>query len=577
MPTPPQSTQRPNVTRHNRGKVHVISRDASTSEAVKVIKDDIGSRQLTDPFLEAYDTDIVSVNTVLRPPYKMETLKNMPLRNAILLQCVHAMVTNCHSFGYTLAYHGEKEAEQSTEAQAEKTRIENLLEYPNDHDSFANVRVKSGTDYEILGNSYWEVGRDGKGNVAFFYHVPAEKVRLTKADSTPVAIKMKLKREGKVVDFTARRFFRRFVQLVGTKKVFFKEFGDPRILSAESGEFTTSLKPEDGATEILHTPQYWSGSPYGVPCWINNLPAILGMREAEMVNLQYFEDNAIPAMAIVVAGGSLSEETLLELQEKFVNGAKGRDQVNRVVVIEAVADMDAAGNTESAPPIPSVTLQPLREAQQSDALFLAYDEASMAKIRGSFRLPPIYVGRSDDYTRATAESSAQLAEVQVFTPRRNIFDDAMNMKLLVFNGEPPKFWKFKSNGSKLVDPALILQALSVLEAVGAATPNLAIQIANDLFSLDIKPIEDDWGTKPFEFVKADLAKQAILAGKPAAPAAGGAPGEPVFKIEKGDMDSLTRVTMALSQYIDERGRLDQGIRDKLAAKKSAKAATRLRE
>lgn len=553
----------------HRGRVHVLTRSAVESDATSIAKNDVGSQQIQDPFLTTYEADPLSVTNVLRPPYKMETLKMLPIRNAILLQCIHAMVTNCHSFGWTLTYNGEKGKEQAPESQAEKIRIQNLLEFPNDHDSFGNMRVKAGTDYEVLGNSYFEAGRDATGNVSFYYHVPGEKVRLCKVDSTPVPVKMTLMRNGKPVQITARRYFRRFCQMVGTDKVYFKEFGDPRAIDPKTGNVNTALPLEQQATEILHVPQYWSGSPYGIPCWVNNMPAILGMREAEMVNLQYFEDNAIPAMAILVSGGTLAEDTLLELQEKFVN-SKGRDQINRVVVIEAVADLDAAGDTDSAPPVPSLSIEPLRDAQQSDALFLAYDEASMAKIRGSFRLPPIYVGRSDDYTRATAESSAQLAEIQVFAPRRNVFDDIMNTKLLVYNNEMPKFWRFRSNGSKLVDPALILQALTVLEALGAASPNLAIQIANDLFGLTLQPIEDDWGSKPFTFVKAELMAKAK--GDPAKEKGKGKGGaeenDNEFPIEKGDMDALTQATMALAAYVDERGKLDDDVRAKIAAIKA---------
>lgn len=575
MPIPPSILTKSE--KHRGGRVRVLSRSIADSEAVSIVKDDIGTRQLADPFAASYESDPLATTNVLRPPYKLETLRNLPIRNAILLQCIHAMVTNCHSFGHTLIFKGEKDTEQSAEALAEKVRIENLLDYPNDHDSLGNIRVKTGTDYEIIGNGYLEIGRNALGNIDFYYHVPGERVRLCKVDAVPVPIKMILQRDGKATTVTARRYFRRFVQMIGADKVYFKEFGDPRPVDPKTGLVNAGLSQEQQATEILHIPQYWSGSPYGIPCWINNLPAILGMREAEMVNLSYFEDNAIPAMAVLVSGGSLSEETLMELQEKFVNN-KGRSQVNRVVVIEAVADMDAAGDTDSAPPVPSLTIQPLRDAQQSDALFLAYDEASMSKIRGSFRLPPIYVGRSDDYTRATAESSAQLAEIQVFTPRRSIFDDLMNTKLLVYNNEPPKFWKFRSNGSKLVDPALILQALTVLESVGAATPNLAIQMANDLFGLDLQPITEDWGDKPFEFMKADLQKQAVAAGAeakakfaPKLPAGKEDESEPVFKIEKGDMEGLTRASMALATMIDERGKLDEEVRQKIIALKASKA------
>ena len=36
----------------------------------------------------------------------------------------------------------------------------------------------------------------------------------------------------------------------------------------------------------------------------------------------------------------------------------------------------------------------------------------------SFRLPPIFVGITSDYTRATASESREVAEEQVFEPER---------------------------------------------------------------------------------------------------------------------------------------------------------------
>jgi PBSX family phage portal protein len=551
------------------GRVRVLSRELDEDE-VMLRKEDgtADSKQIPDPFERDYDfeSDVMAAINVLRPPYRMDTLRNLPIRNAILLQCIHAMVVNCHSFGYDLSFIGEKDQEESPLSVAEKTRLKNMLEQPNDHDSFTNISMKAGTDYEVLGNAYYEVTRGPDSNVECYYHVPGERVRLCRIDSTPVTVETILMRNGKAVPIKLRRYFRRFAQIIGIKKVYFKEFGDPRPIDPETGLLNTTLAKEKQATEILHIPQYWSGSAYGVPCWINNLPAIIGMREAEMINLRYFSDNAIPAMAILVSGGSLSEDTILELQEKFVN-SRGADQVHRVVVIEAVADADAAGSTDAAPQVPRLEMKPLRDAQQQDGLFLQFDEASMMKIRGSFRLPPIFVGRSDDYTRATAESSAQLAELQVFGPRRNVWDDVMNQHLLVFNKQRPQFWAFRSRAAKLVDPALILQALTVLEAMGAATPNLAIQVANELFALGLQPIKEDWATKPFEFVKMQLSNMnSQQADGQAIPNENGS-----VKIKKADMESLTRATLSIAKYIEDRNGEATKVRQEQQAKRTKKA------
>lgn len=464
------------------------------------------SRQVKDPFTKMYDGgsgsafEATSFDSVLRPPYNPVTLRRLPVHNSKLFQCIQAMVTNCDLLGHTLNYVGPKGEEESEEALAEKRRIEDLLNNPNDTEKFPSIRRRLRTDYETLGYAFIEVGRDEDNGVAFFFHIPAETMRLCQLDPEFAEVTMRLVRNGEVQEIRVRRQFRRFVQIVGTKRVYFKEYGDPRIIDPKTGKESDEISAAQGATEIIHLSQYWSGEPYGIPRWINNLPSILGAREAELANVQFFSDNAIPAMAILVAGGRLSPETMAELEEKFTS-KKGRDSIHRVVVVEAVPDMDTLGSTESTPPVPTISLQPLRNAQQGEELFGGYLQSCSDSTRAAFRLPPIFLGNSDDYTRATAESSAQVAEHQVFGPERNEFDDMMNRKILAVDGEAPKFWEFRSNGARLVDPTVILQALQTLETLGGATPNLAIQIANELLGMKVARIEADWGNLPFSFVK----------------------------------------------------------------------------
>ena len=85
-----------------------------------------------------------------------------------------------------------------------------------------------------------------------------------------------------------RRRFRRFVQVFEGQLVYFKEFGDPRIVSRKTGRAfpsvaeLTGANPDDGpATEMLHFAIHNPRSSYGVPRWIGNLPSVLGSRQSE--------------------------------------------------------------------------------------------------------------------------------------------------------------------------------------------------------------------------------------------------------------------------------------------------------
>jgi capsid portal protein len=70
----------------------------------------------------------------------------------------------------------------------------------------------------------------------------------------------------------SRRRMRRYVQVQSTECVYFKSFGDPRVVSRSTGRVFDDIaalkaaKPDDGpATELLHFAIHSPRSPYGVP------------------------------------------------------------------------------------------------------------------------------------------------------------------------------------------------------------------------------------------------------------------------------------------------------------------------
>lgn len=209
--------------------------------------------------------------------------------------------------------------------------------------------------------------------------------------------------------------------------------------------------------------------------------------------------------------------------------------MNRIMIVEATGDLAAADNDGKIPP-PRVEMKALQGERQADATWQAYDKAGMDKIRSAFRLPPLFIGRSEEMTYATARTAYDVAEGQVFAPERQKFDDMINLKIL--SAYNPKFWSFRSNPPRLSDKSELVTALEAFDRLGALTPNVAIGLANEMFDLDIDKIEETWGDYPMAIVT-----QLTTAGKykfenlqnaePPAPAAPGAgmvdpeTGEPV--------------------------------------------------
>jgi len=235
-------------------------------------------------------------------------------------------------------------------------------------------------------------------------------------------------RFGKKMEGSMKRRFRRFIQISGTKKVYFKEFGDPRSINPTNGKVDDALAYEKTATEVLFVKNYYPGQVYGLPRWFNNLVAIQGSRQAELTNLDYFKDNAIPAMAILVAGGVLSHATV-EQVEQHVTAARGRMAQNRVMIIEVEGNPEAASR-DGVIPAPKIEIKPLSGERPTEGQFLEYDSRQTDKVRSSFRLPPIFTGHSQDYTRASAQTSYEVAEGQVFGPERAVLDEIINRHVL---------------------------------------------------------------------------------------------------------------------------------------------------
>ena len=493
----------PSRTVRTRTRRHPIARASSSTQSnvdwyidELVNKASDQSKQIDDPFRlqSGAISDLGNGLHIIEPPFNFTALMRLPRENNMLRQCIDAMVTNVEGHGWRLEYTGPEGQEQSPASKAEQQTLENLLNFPNDDHTLQELRERKRRDLETMGNAFLEIGRDAQDRICLVSWLPAHTVRLTNKEEEPVEVEVKLPREGTATIQRVRKTFRRYVQIVGTRRVFFKEFGDPRQIDPRTGRVNEELTPVEEATEVIHLRIYAPGTPYGIPRWINQMPAILGSRQAELTNLDFFKENAIPAMVLLVAGGQVTQDSVDDIEEQFL-AARGRASMNRITIIEARGDEDAASQDGNIPS-PKMEMKPMQNERQKDALFQDYDMNNMNKIRSSFRLPPIFVGMSQEYSHATAKTSFEVAESQVFGPERVKGDDMWTMKLL--STYSPKFWSFRSLPPRITDPVEVIEGVKVFNEVGAMTPNVAIGLANDLFDLEIPAIEDDWGDMPFE-------------------------------------------------------------------------------
>lgn len=406
----------------------------------------------------------------------------------------------------------------------EHAQVSTFFEFCCNDMSFTELRKRNRYDLENIGNAYWEVLRNQDNEVTQFVYVPAYSVRLIPIEHRhheyPTRRKVSLLAYKQVI---VRKRFRRFVQVVLDRIVHFKEFGDPRVISRKTGREYPSVEEmqkqdaHDGpATELIHFKVHSPRSPYGIPRWIGALLSVMGSRSSEEVNFLYFDNKAVPPLAVLVSGGKLAEASVNKLQSYVRDNIKGKENYHRILVLEAEAGANA-GMVENGRV--RIALQPLREAQETDALFQGYDERNIDKVGMAFRVPRLLRGDVRDFNRATAEAAVEFAEMQVFQPEREAFDDFINRHILPALGI--RFWKFESKSPINRKPADVATMAQLFASTGALTPNEIRDLAGEAFNKDYPKITDAWGDQPFQ-----LTLQGIMSPEDGALPAAGTPDNP---------------------------------------------------
>ena len=402
----------------------------------------------------------------------------------------------------------ERKRELVQLARIERARLESFFDFCCFDHSFVDLRRRTRQDLEVSGNAFWEVLRDGRGEIARLVYVPSYSVRLMPLDLDPVEVEDRVRVSPVAFDaVSTRRRLRRYVQIQGFERVYFKSFGDPRIVSRKTGgvfadaESLVDTDPGDGpATELVHFSVHSPRSPYGVPRWVGTMLAVLGSRQMEEVNYLYFENKSVPPLALLVSGGRLSEASVPRIERFIEENLKGKANFHKILILEAEGGTGTSETTRA-----KIELRPLTDAQQQDALFQLYDERNIDKVGSAFRLPRLLRGESKDFNRATAESALRFAEDQVFQPERDEFDFLMNRRLLADMGI--RFWRFRSQTPVTRDPERMTNMVEKLVRVGVLTPEEGRLLAGDIFNKEFRKIGDDWTKRPITLTLAGIQTQ----------------------------------------------------------------------
>jgi len=334
-----------------------------------------------------------------------------------LARCVRTYARNTVGLGWSIdpihpvTEDTPKEVREEIKEQTHVLRA--FFNRPNPLMPLSEIFYLEKVDEEAVGNGYVEVVRNNGGKIVRLYHVPS------------VTIRKRIIKDGQNLEVSG------FVQIRGSQKRYFKDFGDRRAMDTFTGKYTKTdgekpLPPDRRATEIIHFLIYDpSSSYYGAPRYAPSATAIAGNRQSAIRNVNFFENDAVPRMALLVSGGKLNAESMQQIEDFVRAKGRGVENAHRVMVVQV--EPFKVGFQQQGKVM--VDLKPLTVGVTEDASFSQYREANDEEVREIFGLGQIFF-KAEGANRANAQVSREITNEQELEPDRLAKEYVINQTIV---------------------------------------------------------------------------------------------------------------------------------------------------
>ena len=379
---------------------------------------------------------------VITPPYNLYELASYYDTSFANHAAIDAKVENVVGLGYKFELtdrtmlrfemNDDDDAVDRARRRVERMKLEvrDWLESLNDEDTFQQTMEKFYTDVQATGNGFLEIGRTVTGEIGYVGHIPATTVRV-------------------------RRLRDGFVQIIGQKLVYFRNFG---------AKNTNPLTADQRPNEILHLKQY---SPlntfYGVPDILSAVSSLIGDSLAAQYNIDYFQNKAVPRYIITVKGAKLSADAEDKMFRFMQTGLKGQN--HRTLYIPLPGDTD--GNKVE------FSMQPIENGVQEGS-FEKYRKQNRDDILVAHQVPISKLGGSDSAAIAAALAQDRTFKEQVSRPAQRHLEKIVN-KIVK---EKTDILDLKFNELTLTDEIAQSQIIERYVKTQVITPNEAREILN---------------------------------------------------------------------------------------------------
>ena len=452
-----------------------------------------------------------NAGTWLEHPINFDGLEVMVSQSTIVPQCIQAYRNNVTGFGIEINYRDEYkllDEDEHPELVEEYNKVQRILDLLSFDCSAYELFGKIIATRERFGIAFVEVLRNMAGEVVELNNIrrPAT-IHMTNPLDPYVPVTYFYKGE----EIVRYKRFKMYRQEVNGNTIYFKEFGDPRIMDLRSGEYLKkgeSLDLEYQANEILAFPL--GDKPYGEVRWIGQVMSMAGARKAESLNANYFDNGRHTPMMIMIEGGTLSDESFAKLKE-YMEGIKGENGQHAFMVLETEtkSTVHVAGMEDEH--APKITVKDLSPMLQKDELFQSYIDNARRKVQSAFQLPDLYVGYTTDFNRATAQTAVETTEKQVFIPIRQELAWIINRVLLA--DYRLNYVEVGFRAPDVTNPEDQAKILTIVERAGGMTPNEAHRLMGTIAGETAEDFNGEWAETPLAIQK--VQKEAESAQQPA--------------------------------------------------------------
>ena len=331
---------------------------------------------------------------VITPPWNLYELSNYYDRSFANHAAIDAKVENIVGLGHemqatqrvlmALEASDNVSATEKARKRIERAKVEvnEWFESLNSDESMTSTFMKVWTDYESTGNGYLEIGRTVNGEIGYVGHIPATTMRV-------------------------RRLRDGYIQIIGNKVVYFRNFGAKNI-----NPITSDPRPN----EIIHIKQYSPlNSFYGVPDILAAIGALQGDLLASQYNIDYFTNKGVPRYIVTLKGAKLSEEAEDKMFRFLQTSLKGQN--HRTLYIPLPADSDTNKVEFKMEAVESGT---------QEASFNEYRIRNRDDILVAHQVPLSKIGGGDSAQIAAALSQDRTFKEQVARPAQRNFEKVIN-------------------------------------------------------------------------------------------------------------------------------------------------------